>query len=913
MAVPPSNNPPVYQTQQSRQKRRRLIEKRIVIATVAILFLVAAATLWILNSQGIIQGSWSNILLIIFTFTGVLVGLFQWLFPISNNSPAPAHSNPAVNTLQPSVLANSATHSPLPPIIVQMPTTGPLSATPPAASEKTAYRGIMGVPPPTDPRTIQQREKAVKDVHACLTRPDTTAIVLTGLAGVGKSTLAALVYRYAEEQRRAGHGPFTDEAVWLTIDPAVTMVDLAGNLCAVFDKPLPDFSNLSLQHQAMALFNILDTDEDEGTRLIVLDQFENLLDLQTGHALADRPGVGEWLDAINSQPCNCRVLMTTRLWPLGTREYPPTYMQEYFVGGLELTEGIELLRKLGIEAPDKDLRAVVERCSGHAFALTLLASLLRNRHLTLAAFFEESTYSHVWTGNVARNLLDQIFTGQLNETQRQLLLAFSVYREPVPLTAARALTSLDSTVSKIHIQHALDALLAQHLLQASGDGRYQLHAIVASYAQEHFDVSSEQSNKQALRAARRGAARYYQQLASKSYPQGRARRKISDIQPLIEAAWQLCQARRWQEAYSLIESENIFSNLRSWGGSTVLLELYTLLLPLDKWRPTPVQKARICNDFGVIYRTLGRKELSRSYLEKALEVSKETGEHREAAWTLNHLGRLYAESGEKERARGFYEEALKTAKEEGDRMAEGAALNNLGWVYCAWGQQEQEQKHYEEALRIYRELGDRRGEAATLNNLGRVFDDLGGSKQAVDYYEQALRIYREIGDQRGEGWSLNNLGKNYFLMGQKDLAREYLEQALAIRSEVDRKGESRTLNNLGTLYAELGDLKRAWRYFHEALDITEEIADSEGRGKILRSLGVFYLAQHRYTEALACLLEARTMLDAMQSPGREKTQLYLDRLHTEMGDEAFFALLTNVEPQVKQFVEKALSREGSLS
>jgi tetratricopeptide (TPR) repeat protein len=144
-------------------------------------------------------------------------------------------------------------------------------------------------------------------------------------------------------------------------------------------------------------------------------------------------------------------------------------------------------------------------------------------------------------------------------------------------------------------------------------------------------------------------------------------------------------------------------------------------------------------------------------------------------------------------------------------------------------------------------------------------------------------------------------------MGQKEQAREYLEQALVIRREVDRKGESRTLNNLGALYAELGDLKRAWQYFREALDITEEIADREGRGKILRSIGVFYLAQRRYTEALACLLEARTMLDAMQSPGREKTQLYLDRLHTEMGDEAFLALLTDVEPQVEHFVEKALA------
>src|SRR5262249_30663576 len=233
--------------------------------------------------------------------------------------------------------------------------------------DKRGYRGIMGVPPPTDPRTIQQRETVVKDIFARLIRQDTTAVVLTGIGGVGKSTLTALIYRYTEEQRRAGDGPFAAEAIWLNIDPAVTFADLAGNLFEVFGKPLPDFTNLSLQHQAMALLNVLNTTDQP--RLIVLDQFENLLDLQTGHALADRPGVGEWLDAINSQQCTCRILLTSRLWPQGTHEYPPTCMQEYFVKGLDVTEGIDLLRKLNIDAEDADLRTVVEHCQGHAFAL----------------------------------------------------------------------------------------------------------------------------------------------------------------------------------------------------------------------------------------------------------------------------------------------------------------------------------------------------------------------------------------------------------------------------------------------------------------------------------------------------------------------------------------------------------------
>src|SRR5947209_6490351 len=288
------------------------------------------------------------------------------------------------------------------------------------ALEKAVCRGIRGVPPPTDPRTIQQREKAVREIFARLIEADVTALVLTGIGGVGKSTLAALLYRYAEEQRRAGNGSFKAEAIWLNIDSAVTLADLAGNLFEVFGKPLPDFANLSLQHQAMALFNVLNTTEQP--RLVLLDQFENLLDLQTGQALSDRPGVGEWLDAINSQKCACRILLTSRPWPQGTREYPPTHMQQYHIKGLELNEGIELLKKRGVEATEAEFCTAVERCGRHAYSLTFLASLLHNHNLSLPTVFKDSTYAKLWVGDIARNLLDYIYSKQLSEVQRNLLL-----------------------------------------------------------------------------------------------------------------------------------------------------------------------------------------------------------------------------------------------------------------------------------------------------------------------------------------------------------------------------------------------------------------------------------------------------------------------------------------------------------
>src|SRR6266516_2774557 len=885
---------------QQHEQRRKRPGMRWVIASIILLLIAVGAIIWIVTSQGSIT---TILPIVIFTVLGVVIGLFQWLFPVSSNAPDrptaifPPSPLPQVSTANPTSPATPQVIVPIPPADRTHPQqSGPL--------DKPAYRGIMGVPPPADPRTIQQREKTVKDIYEKLAQPDITVVVLTGIGGVGKSILAALVYRYAEE-RRMGSRPFTAEPVWLNIDPAVTFADLAGNLFEVFGKPLPDFTNLSPQHQAMALFNVLNTADQP--RLVILDQFENLLDLQTGHALADRPGVGEWLDAINSQQFACRILLTSRPWPQVTHEFPPTYMQEYFVRGLEIDEGIELLRKLRIEGAETDLRTVVEHCQGHAFALTLLASFLRSRNLSLASFFQDSIYTQVWTGNVARNLLDCIYTRQLNEEQRKLLLAFSVYRKPVHLSAAQALLDFSDEEPKIQSHSALDALLNQHLLQAFGEGRFQLHTIIASYAQSHFVEDNEQANQQAIQTAHAKAAQQYVQYASTNCPPRGKRRQYRDVEPLVEAIWQLCQAGQWQEAYTLVDQEGIYATLKRSGGNAILLELYLLLFPLDKWHPERSQEARIYNDLGVVYRMLGRMERAREYLEKALQIYHEDGDHLGEGRALNDLGRVFADLGNTERARGNYEEALRIYQEQGDHTGEGSALNNLGWVYITLGQGKQAQQYYEQALSIFRGIGDRIGEAATLNNLARVYEDLGQRERAQEYYEQALSIFREERDRKGEAWSLNNLGKVYRKLGQYEQALQYLEQALSIRREVDRRAEGRTLKNLGTVHESFGHKQQAMAYYKEALSIAREVEDHEGEGKVLRNLGKLYLDQQRYEVALATLLLARNILNEVQSSYCDESQRGIETLRTTVGKEQFAVLLARVAPQAQQIVEQALN------
>ena len=69
--------------QRHEQRRGRLLGKRWLIAGIILLLVAAGTIIWIVTDQG----SLTTILpIVIFTVLGVVIGLFQWLFPVSSST-----------------------------------------------------------------------------------------------------------------------------------------------------------------------------------------------------------------------------------------------------------------------------------------------------------------------------------------------------------------------------------------------------------------------------------------------------------------------------------------------------------------------------------------------------------------------------------------------------------------------------------------------------------------------------------------------------------------------------------------------------------------------------------------------------------------------------------------------------------
>ncbi len=151
------------------------------------------------------------------------------------------------------------------------------------------------------------------------------------------------------------------------------------------------------------------------------------------------------------------------------------------------------------------------------------------------------------------------------------------------------------------------------------------------------------------------------------------------------------------------------------------------------------------------------------------------------------------------------------------------------------------------------------------------------------------------------------MAEAYYVLSKFREALLYDEHSLRIYKEAgDRKGEGESLSNLGLLYNSLGNIAQALSYYQQALAIRREVGDRSGEGATLWNIGALYFKQSRYEVSLACLLLARNIFEEVQSPNHDKVQEWIDGLQEKVGKKQFADLLSQVEPQTHQIVEKTL-------
>jgi tetratricopeptide (TPR) repeat protein len=281
-------------------------------------------------------------------------------------------------------------------------------------------------------------------------------------------------------------------------------------------------------------------------------------------------------------------------------------------------------------------------------------------------------------------------------------------------------------------------------------------------------------------------------------------------------------------------------------------------------------------------------ELAWSYhrdgdLDRALSAA--TLAHQEAqGWgdaevereALRCLGAVAFAGGRLTEAGEYLGSALTLCVDARDERGEAALLRILGMVRAGFDDLEGARTDLRRALELARKLGDRAGEAACLGNLALIHRDAGEPDQARDDQLAALEIFREIGDLDGEARALGNLALAEEDLGLTEEALLHHGQAARrLESLGDRRGLAVTRTNLGLLLETLGRYEPAAEELRTALAIAHELHDDALGAGALGALGLVARAQGDLGGALEAL-EAALSIEEDQAAWREASFLQLD-------------------------------------
>jgi tetratricopeptide (TPR) repeat protein len=220
-------------------------------------------------------------------------------------------------------------------------------------------------------------------------------------------------------------------------------------------------------------------------------------------------------------------------------------------------------------------------------------------------------------------------------------------------------------------------------------------------------------------------------------------------------------------------------------------------------------------------------------------------------------GRLLILTGKTQEATEKFEESLANLAR-GDYKREKAILiGDIARLRAQAGDITGALKLYEEELAVYDQLEDVRSRTVTLGYIARLRAQTGDVAGALKLQEEILTIFDQLKDVGARAVALGDIARSREQTGDISGALKLYEEILEVWDQLGSVQERAvTLGDIARLRARTGDISRALKLDMERLEITRILGDVDGIAATQLDLAQFDLSQGRAKEARDRLSEA---------------------------------------------------------